>query len=119
MAEITCKVITFPVLSLFIETDAYIFPSSVTVLFPSWDGLVTQALKNMTTYFMVVQIKLLFPLNLYRRLCGYLHAPAELPRGNSSLFSMNRMNRKWVDTGHVWTLWRRENLLHLRTDGRM
>jgi hypothetical protein len=46
MAEITCKVITFPVLSLFIETDAYIFPCSVKVLFPSWDCLITHALKK-------------------------------------------------------------------------
>jgi len=114
MAENTCKVINYPVLSLFIEADADIFPSSVTVLFPSYTSV-----KYMTKYYnrssdkTPVNSKSVWPVM-------WLAArPGRITLGNNILFSMHRMDRKWVDTGHVWKLWRRENLLHLRTNGRM
>jgi len=70
IAENTCNVITFPVLSLFIETDVEIFPSSVNALFPILGGLFIQVLKNMTKFYISIQINLIFPLNLYGQLCG-------------------------------------------------
>jgi hypothetical protein len=61
MAEYTCKVITFPVLSLFIETDVELFPSSVNALFPKLSSIFIQVLKNMIKFYISIQINLLFP----------------------------------------------------------